>query len=388
MRIRLASLAAAVAATIVCLASASAAATTCANREAPAYRTDSALVEIAVLCETNNRRLAEGLPPLRLNAQLSAAGRAHAQDMATRGYFDHYTPEGAGPTERAAAQGYVANGCCGENIAYGYGDAQNVVNGWMDSPGHRANILGGAYQEIGVGVFDDQYVQVFSGGLLAPGVTGLEPEYQGSAGRDPRVEMFVTRSGAPTGAVKLNASTDSSAPLSFTAVQVRTGAVRQFVHAGNGVESLPLAAGVWHLCWELVAADPYAGASGCVAGDVRIEATAGVTLLALSAARVDLLAGQAGGQAARLLVQQRVRRCARCRLSSWRTVRQFDLTLRDRQRLWLGHWIGRAARARAVLDVPAFERDGLPYASSKLIVSLRRPVRAQPAFLRTRLTLR
>jgi uncharacterized protein YkwD len=370
MRARLAILVAVLSAVVAVPASAGA--TTCANREAEARDADGVVVEIAVLCETNNRRVAEGLAPLRLNAQLVAAARAHAHDMVARGYFAHVTPEGLGPTERAAAQGYVAAGCCGENIAQGHDSAQHVVESWMDSPGHRANILNGSYQEIGVGVVGATYVQVFSDGLLAPGISGLEPEYQGNAGRDPGVSVQLMGSG---GGALLRATSASPAALQFTATDLRRGAVQRFDRAGNGVEPPPLPAGVWRLCWELAAVDPYAGDSGCIDRDVRIETTAGLRLLPLTGARVDLLAGAAVGQSAHLIVQRRIRPCARCALAPWHTVRRLALTLRQRQRLRFAHAVAGSARVRVVLDVATFERDGVPYRPTHASVRLRLPAR-------------
>ena len=72
--------------------------------------------------------------------------------MAANDYFDHTSQDGRGPTERAAEQGY--EGGVGENIAAGYPDAESVMEGWMNSEGHRANILNCDYDVLGVGVAD------------------------------------------------------------------------------------------------------------------------------------------------------------------------------------------------------------------------------------------
>lgn len=87
---------------------------------------------------------------LNLDDRLVAAARAHSADMAERDYFDHTSPDGEGPGDRATAAGYSAWG--GENIAVGYPTAQAVIDGWMDSEGHRANILNCGFAAIGVGV--------------------------------------------------------------------------------------------------------------------------------------------------------------------------------------------------------------------------------------------
>ncbi|MFV9506489.1 MAG: CAP domain-containing protein, partial [Oscillochloridaceae bacterium umkhey_bin13] len=77
----------------------------------------------------------------------------HSQDMAQRGYFSHFSPEGRDPSDRVDATGYQWQ-MVGENIASGYRTPQEVVAGWMDSPGHRANILRCEFTEIGIGYFE------------------------------------------------------------------------------------------------------------------------------------------------------------------------------------------------------------------------------------------
>ncbi|WP_157987479.1 CAP domain-containing protein [Jiangella endophytica] len=101
---------------------------------------------------TNEVRADEGCGPLRADDRLYEAAAEHSQDMAERDYFDHETPEGVGPGERAERAGYDSWG--GENIAWGYQSAEDVVEGWMDSPGHRANILNCDFEAIGVGAAD------------------------------------------------------------------------------------------------------------------------------------------------------------------------------------------------------------------------------------------
>lgn len=375
-----------VATAVACCAAPASAATTCANREAPAGTANDALVEIAVLCETNNRRDQAGVAPLRHNAKLAAAARAHARDMVDRGYFDHWSLEGLSSRDRATAHGYPEGGCCGENIAMGYGHAQEAVTRWMDSDGHRANILRDGYAEIGVGVVGSMYVQVFSRESHAPGITGLEPEYQGNAGRDPAVAVALRA--APDrprrGALRqrrrrrqmIDARTESPASLQFTATNAHTGEELSFQHAGDGLERPPLVPGTWRVCWQLAPADPYAGTSGCLPRELRIEGTPSVRMRALRGARVRILAGAATGQPATLKVQRRVRRCKRrryrlhlvrrCRPARWRTLRRVQLRLDKRQRLRLAR---RAPRrpARALLVVPAFEANGVPYETTRIV---------------------
>ena len=99
---------------------------------------------------TNVQRAAAGCGPLHLDARLQAAAIAHSVDMRARGYFAHDTPDGVTPWTRMADAGYTAPSA--ENIAMGQATPQDVVTAWMNSPGHRANILSCSSEAIGVGV--------------------------------------------------------------------------------------------------------------------------------------------------------------------------------------------------------------------------------------------
>lgn len=87
------------------------------------------------------------------NSQLETAALRHSQDMAAKGYFDHNSPDGRDPGDRITAAGYRWT-TYGENIARGQQTPESVMEGWMNSPGHRDNILNCAFKEIGVGVHD------------------------------------------------------------------------------------------------------------------------------------------------------------------------------------------------------------------------------------------
>ena len=101
---------------------------------------------------TNSERANAGCPPLRLNAQLTQAAQGHAADMALNDFFSHTGSNGSSPWNRINATGYQF-ASAGENIAAGYSTPQAAMNGWMNSPGHRANILNCAFQDIGVGYY-------------------------------------------------------------------------------------------------------------------------------------------------------------------------------------------------------------------------------------------
>ncbi|WP_050986770.1 CAP domain-containing protein [Streptomyces somaliensis] len=99
----------------------------------------------------NAERAGAGCPALRVDDRLQRAAQGHADDMAARDYYAHDTPEGRGPGDRIGAAGYRWS-TWAENIHRGPGDPAAAVRGWMESPGHRANILNCAFRDIGVGV--------------------------------------------------------------------------------------------------------------------------------------------------------------------------------------------------------------------------------------------
>lgn len=112
--------------------------------------TKSAAAETAVARLTNAQRAAHGCSALRVDTRLRSAARLHSVDMRDRNYFDHNSPDGRTPWDRFKAAGYPSLGA--ENIAKGYPTAQAVVQGWMNSPGHRANILNCSLKAVGIGV--------------------------------------------------------------------------------------------------------------------------------------------------------------------------------------------------------------------------------------------
>lgn len=122
-----------------------------------------------VVSRTNVARAAHGLGPLTADRRLAAAAQAHNDDMVRRGFFAHESPDGATVADRVRAAGY-AYGVVAENIAAGQRTADEVVQGWMDSPGHRANILNRDVREIGVGYtegggYGTSWTQVFGRAL-------------------------------------------------------------------------------------------------------------------------------------------------------------------------------------------------------------------------------
>jgi uncharacterized protein YkwD len=101
---------------------------------------------------TNSYRQQNGLAPLTLNSRLSNAAQTHTQNMAFQDFVSHVGVDGASVGHRVSATGYQWS-LVAENIAAGYQTAADVVQGWIDSPGHRANLLNPTVTEIGVGYY-------------------------------------------------------------------------------------------------------------------------------------------------------------------------------------------------------------------------------------------
>jgi len=99
----------------------------------------------------NQERAKAGLPALKINWQLSRVARYKSADMANKGYFSHNSPTYGTPFQMMENFG-LRFSAAGENIAYGQRTPAEVMRDWMNSPGHRSNILSGAYTEIGVGL--------------------------------------------------------------------------------------------------------------------------------------------------------------------------------------------------------------------------------------------
>ena len=158
-------------------------------------------IQQEIIAATNVQRAAAGVPPVVMNKNLQAAAIKHAKDMYERGYFSHFTPEGLSYVDRIKISGYtdvdpVACHCqqvfnveegeaqkkevganyivyeadvcsctpkiaLGENLAKGQLTVEEVVEDWMNSPGHRRNILEPSFTELGVGIFRDLWVQNF-----------------------------------------------------------------------------------------------------------------------------------------------------------------------------------------------------------------------------------
>ena len=108
-------------------------------------------VRAEMLARVNAARKKAGAQPLRSNSKLDLAAQRHAEDMLARNYFAHASPEKKTVRERATAAGYDWDRI-GENIAEGQFSVDEVMDTWMNSPGHRKNILDPNFKELGVGL--------------------------------------------------------------------------------------------------------------------------------------------------------------------------------------------------------------------------------------------
>ncbi|MDO8211237.1 CAP domain-containing protein [Conexibacter sp. CPCC 206217] len=111
----------------------------------------------ATLCLLNRERADHGLRPLRANNALARAARGHSRDMVRRSFFDHTAPGNVTFIDRIRRARYSPKGSwsVAENIAWGSAEQSqpiHIVESWMKSPGHRANILNGSFRVIGLGI--------------------------------------------------------------------------------------------------------------------------------------------------------------------------------------------------------------------------------------------
>jgi uncharacterized protein YkwD len=117
------------------------------------------LVRAAVLCLINEERAQNGREPLVLNTHLEEAAESHGREMIADNYFAHVSPAGLTPVDRVRRAGYIPSSevgyVIGENLAWGtltLSTPAAIVNAWINSPEHLANILEGSYRETGIDV--------------------------------------------------------------------------------------------------------------------------------------------------------------------------------------------------------------------------------------------
>ena len=130
----------------------------CANADVEATKDNLGEIRAAILCLHNQVRAEHDLPALRENKRLRKAAQGHSTDMVRDRFFEHTTPEGATMVDRILRAKYVREDqawALGENLAWGtgaFGTPRGAIEAWLDSPGHRANLLRRSYREVGIGV--------------------------------------------------------------------------------------------------------------------------------------------------------------------------------------------------------------------------------------------
>jgi uncharacterized protein YkwD len=140
------------------LAPAGARAADCQGADAVPAADNLPAIGQATLCLINDQRAAHGVRALRVNARLSSASSGYSQRMVAQAFFDHKAPDGTTLVQRLTSVGYLDGGddwVVGENIGWGQGPLSTpraMVDAWMNSAGHRRNILSGDYAEVGLGL--------------------------------------------------------------------------------------------------------------------------------------------------------------------------------------------------------------------------------------------
>lgn len=115
------------------------------------------LIAVNIIDATNKERVVEGLVPLTPNDKLTASAKIKTEDMIKNGYFEHISPNGVSVSDLGSVVGYNYV-VMGENLALGnFTGADDLVTAWMNSPGHRANILNTSYVEIGIYAAQGEY---------------------------------------------------------------------------------------------------------------------------------------------------------------------------------------------------------------------------------------
>ncbi len=111
----------------------------------------SSLTADQLLTDTNQARQGNNQPGLALNSKLMAAAQTKANDMVSKNYWSHDSPDGLTPWNFIQNSGYGYQEA-GENLAYGFSNAEDTITGWLNSPAHRDNLLDTDYKEVGFGI--------------------------------------------------------------------------------------------------------------------------------------------------------------------------------------------------------------------------------------------
>jgi len=178
------------------------------------------VINSVVVDMTNQERTSLGLGELKVNDALAKAAQAKADDMAKKGYFAHQSPDGKTPWYWIDQTGYTYK-AAGENLAVNFDYSKDVVNAWMNSPTHRANIVKAKYQEIGIGIAEGFY-------LGRPTVFVVQmfgtPKGEMGFGNVPIVTMDSTARTTTGSAVAIATTTGSGVTVGTTSTTTVAGA--------------------------------------------------------------------------------------------------------------------------------------------------------------------
>jgi len=196
----------------------------------------AAVVPAEIIALTNSERAQNNVGGLTEDALLDKAAQAKAEDMAANGYFSHVGPDGKTPWQWISEAGYQYQ-YAGENLAVRFIDSSDVVNAWMASPTHRANMIKPVYTSIGVGVAQGMYegqsatyvVQYFAAPFVASGEVAAAPLDDTSV--EPAIAVqSTTTPPVPTSSHTRLASAATStlaAPLASSGAQVEGAAIEE-----------------------------------------------------------------------------------------------------------------------------------------------------------------
>jgi uncharacterized protein YkwD len=144
----------------------------CDNADIDPRTTNQEVVNTAILCLLNAERTNASLPPLTRNAQLARSAAGMCSRIVNEQFFSHETPDGKTVVDRVRPTGYLPQSptwALGENLAWGSGELstpQAIMNGWMNSPGHRANILAPDYRDVGLAACHGSPSPLLTGGTV------------------------------------------------------------------------------------------------------------------------------------------------------------------------------------------------------------------------------
>lgn len=188
----------------------------------------------STLCLLNEQRAGQGLRALTEDKRLTDASVAYSKRMVAEQFFDHVAPNGSSLVQRLTGVGYISddvNWSAGENIAWGQGDLstpRSIVTAWMNSPGHRANILNGDFTQIGLGLAVGSPVDPAWGATYTTDFGALDGESTGtvdrSAASSPSSETRAATAAAKQAAAKKKAA--GRACSRFRAAAKRSGKAR------------------------------------------------------------------------------------------------------------------------------------------------------------------